>query len=124
MADVNLEPRDSGQPIAGWWLPATCPHCAGQLAHVAAGRPDGYRSRTITRCGDCGRPWAVQVVITDVSKELGRRHKRPGSTTDRDLVHGRLSTYRRGGCRCDECRDTSNTERRKRRDNQRRRGAA
>lgn len=45
----------------GWWVTATCPHCAGRLHQIADGRPTRSGTTAVTECTACGRHWVAVV---------------------------------------------------------------
>jgi len=84
------------RPIKGWTIEATCPTCAGILAHIADGRPVDHTSRAIASCTNCGRTYTIQITIADASTTLGRNL--PASAGNH-----------RPGCSCARCTNAAKT---------------
>ena len=82
--------------IKGWTIEATCPTCAGLLAHIADGRPVDHTSRAVARCTSCGRTYTIQITIADASATLGRTL--PASAGNH-----------RPDCRCARCTNAAKT---------------
>lgn len=53
--------------MTGYMIPVTCPHCAAQLAHTAAGATYTHRTCALAACTGCGSQFRVDVVLSVLS---------------------------------------------------------
>lgn len=65
------------RPIKGWCVQATCPHCAGTLAHIADGRPSVTETRAVAECLTCRREWGVELHLFPLTDILPKPRPRP-----------------------------------------------
>ena len=73
----------TARPITGYWFAFTCPHCGGEVDHVADGRPiAGTEASAVCRCARCDRHWHVLTTVRPVihPESVARRDKRKKAT--------------------------------------------
>ena len=48
----------------GWFFDLTCPYDGGQVESVAVGRTNGWETRAVARCTECGTQLLLAVTVT------------------------------------------------------------